>query len=300
MIISGIKRRIRVINNRIKYNYYSKISETQYEKELKKWYYNLTKKELDFNKPETFNEKIQYLKLNDNSDLKTLLCDKYKSKEWIKTNIGEKYVVPLIGVWNDFDEIDFGNLPKSFVLKCNHGCAYNSIVSDKTNLDINMERRKFNRWIKENYAFKNGFELQYKKIPPKIICEEYLGSNIVDCQFWCTEGDIMFISYIEGPHNGNAKSSYNEKWEKLDFVTSLPRLEKTIEKPKALDEMIDISKKISKNFKFVRVDFYILEDGNIKISEITFTPATGVVSWNPECINLKLGKMINLSGDNHE
>lgn len=297
IILEKIKR----LFKKIEYYKYLSLKDTKYEKELKKWYYKLTKEKLDFNNLETFNQKIQWLKIHDNNPLREILCDKYSSRKWLEENIGEEYLVPLIGVWDRFDDIDFNLLPQKFVLKCNHGCAYNCIVENKKDIEPKNLKRKFNKWLKENYAFKNGFELQYKNIKPKIICEEHLGENFVDCQFWCFNGNIEFISYIKSPHLNNEKISYDIKWNKLNFVTSNPILKEEVKKPTKFNKMKEIAELISKNFKFVRVDFYILENEDIKISEITFTPASGVVGWNPKETNNILGKKLDLnSGDKNE
>ena len=224
----------------------------------------------------------------------TALVDKYLMRDKVKKEYGNKYLPLLIGVWNKFNEINYADLPNSFVLKCNHGSGWNEIVKDKSKWNMIEAKKKFNYWLKLNYAYLNGFEMQYKNIKPKIICEEYLGDNIIDCQVYCSKGDILFISYIESPHGVNEKKSFDENWNELDFITSEPRLEGNIKKPKNLNEIIKISKDISKDYKFIRVDFYILEDGTIKISEFTFTPASGLLRWNPPNINAEMKDKIKL------
>ena len=291
MIESYIER----TKNYCKYNYYKNLSYNKYEEELKKWYYKKTKEKLNLTNPKNFNQKIQWLKLYDNTPEKQILADKYLMREWIEKNVDKKYLVNLIGVWNDYDEINFEKLPSKFVLKCNHGSGFNYIVNDKSCVDRKDMRNKFKKWVKKNYAFMNGFELQYKNIPPRIMCEEHLGDNLIDLQVWCSHDEIMFITYIKSPHGINEKASYNENWVRLDFVTSKPILKVDVEKPKCLDEIIVVAKKIAKDFKFSRIDFYILNDGTIKISEITFTPASGIVDWTPSTVNYEVGKMIKIN-----
>lgn len=269
-----------------------KLNPARYEERLKKWYFRLTGDKLDLNNPKNFNEKIQWLKLNDNLKIKSLLTDKFLVKDWIEDEIGKEYVVKLLGVYDKFENICFDEMPDKFVIKCNHGSGYNWICDNIK--DFNSIGKVITKKLKVNFAFNDGFELQYKNIEPKIIIEEYLGDNLIDCQFWCSNGEILFISYIKSPHGENKKVSFNEKWEKLDFVSSLPVLYEEVEKPKKLKEMISIAKKVSKKFKFVRVDFYVLEDGSIKISEFTFTPASGIVHWYPKEANYELGNKIKL------
>lgn len=139
-----------------------------------------------------------------------------------------------------------------------------------------------------------SFEMQYEFIKPKILCEEYLGDNLIDLQAWCSNGIILFFSYIHSPHGKNKKATFDENWDKLDFYTSKPIYEGKVEKPKELLAIKKIAKKVSKNNKFVRVDFYITNDNRVLISEFTFTPASGVISWYPKEINKVLGDKINL------
>ena len=134
--------------------------EKDFPQMLKKWYKKRTGRELNLENPQTFNEKIQWLKLYDNSPLKTKLADKYLVRDWIKQEIGEEYLIPLLGVWNSFDEIDFDKLPEQFVLKANHGCAWNIIVKDKSKFDKAKAKKKFDKWMRRNYAYKAGLELQ--------------------------------------------------------------------------------------------------------------------------------------------
>lgn len=276
------------------YKYYSNLKNKYYEEELKEWYYNHTHDVIDFNDPKGFNQKIQYLKLNDATKMKTLLTDKYENREWIKNNIGEEYLVPLLGVYDKFEDIKFDKLPKQFVIKCNHGSGYNYIVKDKNKLDKKDLEEKINNWMSQNFAFVSGFELQYNGIKPKIICEEYLGNNLIDLQAWCTKGEILFFSYIHSPHGENKKVTFDEKWNKLDFYTSLPIYKGKVEKPKELNKIIKIAKRISRKFKFVRVDFYITNKNKILISEFTFTPATGCCGWYPLNANKIIGDKIKI------
>lgn len=258
-------------------------------------YKKLMKKKLNLSNPTLFNEKINWLKIyNYPSNNFVIKCtDKVKLHDFLKEKKLTEYEVEVIDIWNNADEIDWGKLPNKFVLKCNHGSRYNIVCNDKSKLDENVVKNKLKKWMKEDFGLVSG-ELHYSKIEKKIICEKYLGENLIDCQIWATNGKILFISYINEPHGKNAKISYSENWEKLNFVTSLPKYENDVKKPKRLDEMIKITKSLSKNIPFLRMDFYILNDETIKISEMTFSSSSGFIFWDPHEINEELGKKIDL------
>lgn len=130
--------------------------------------------EIDFSRPILFTEKIQWLILHDSTYQKTKLADKYLVRDWIENQIGEKYLIPLLGVWNDFEKIDFNRLPNRFVLKCNHGSGFNYVVEDKKKMDYRKMRRMFEHWMRVNFAFELSLELHYADIPRKIIAEKYI------------------------------------------------------------------------------------------------------------------------------
>lgn len=142
--------------------------------------------------PQTFNEKIQWLKLYDSTPEKTFLADKYQVRNYIRQTIGEKYLVPLLGVYSKFDDIDFENLPDKFVLKCNHGSGMNVIVADKSAINKKNLKAKFDKWMRENFGFVKGLQLHYNYIPHKIIAEEYI-SPLTDYKFYCYNGKCMHI-----------------------------------------------------------------------------------------------------------
>ena len=270
-----------------------------YKKEIEDWYRNVSKNRyFNIDYPLTFNEKIQWLKLYDSTPIKTRLADKYLVREWVKEKIGEKYLIKLLGVYDTFDEIDFKKLPKQFVIKCNHGCGYNIIVKDKSKLDIKEAREKINAWMKENYAFRFGCELQYRDIKPKIIVEKYLENKkhnfLTDYKFYCFNGDPKYLQIISDRTEKEHKTSfYDQNWTKQIFYDNLFE-EKVLEKPQNYQQMINLAQKLSQDFSYVRVDFYVLDDGTIKFGEMTFTPASGSMQWSSHHINCMLGKLIKL------
>ena len=256
---------------------------------------SLTHKKLNLKNPKTFNDKINWLKIYDYpNNYDVINCtDKFKIHNFLNEKGLNKYNVKLINSWESASMIDWNSLPEQFVLKCNHGSKYNIICKSKENLDKERTIKKLNKWMKEDYGLVCG-ELHYSKIKRRIICEEYLGDNIKDFQVWCTYGKILFVVYINNPHGENTKITYDENWNKLDFVTSLPRIESEIEKPRNFEKIIEISKKLSENFAFLRMDFYLVGNDKFYISEMTFSPASGFVQWSPAEMDYKIGDLIDI------
>jgi hypothetical protein len=266
---------------------------------LKIWYKLETGKTLDLEHPKSFNEKIQWLKLNDKNPLKTKYADKYLVKDFVKNTIGEEYVIPLLGVWDRFEDIDFDKLPEKFVLKTNNGCGTNIIVDDKSTFDKKSARKKINKWLKTNYAFQYGYEMQYNSIKPKIIAEEFIGKGKApdDYKVWCFNGKVEYIQYLTDRDTELKMAFYDTNWHKQDFVYTYKKCDFEVPKPVNLELMINLASKLSQHFEHVRVDFYILPNNQIKFGEMTFTSCSGVSKWSDEDINLKLGSMIKLPID---
>lgn len=279
------------------YDYYASLKPEQYAGELKEWYDHLMGQKLNLDNPRTYNEKLQWLKLYDSTPLKTKLADKYLVRDWVKEKIGEEYLVPLLGVWDSFDEIDFDALPQSFVLKANHGCGWNLIVKDKSQLDLQDAREKFNTWMGLNYAYCNGLELHYMNIRPRIIAEEYLENDhndLRDYKVFCFGGKAHHIMYLTDRKVGMKMSFYDLEWNKQNFVYSFPLNDQDVPRPQRLEELISVSEKLAQGFAHARVDFYILNDGTLKFGEITFTSATGTCKWNPPQQDRIYGDLIQL------
>ena len=259
-------------------------------------FFLLKREKMNWKNPETFDQKIQWLKLNDDSELRTRLTDKYEVRKWVKNIIGEEYLVKLLGRWNKPEDIDFDSLPNKFVLKTNHGCGCNYIVTDKTKVDRSDIHKKFNKWLSINYAYFCG-ELQYKDTKPCIIAEEYIADidgEIPDYKVWCFNGKAEYIMYLSERSKGLKMAFYNREWEKQDFVYSYIKNEAVIPRPKQLEKLIALAEALSAGFCHVRVDFYILKSGQIKFGEMTFSSAGGKSKWNPREADLKLGTFLKL------
>ncbi len=276
--------------------YFSLIPDVAYPYELKERYRWTVGKELNLENPVTYNDKISWMMLYDRNPLKTKLADKYLAREWVGERIGEQYLVRLLGVWDRFDDIDFDRLPQKFVLKCNHGCGWNLIVKDKSQLDMADAKQKFDDWMSRNFAWA-GLELQYRDIVPKIIAEEYLENidgDLFDYKFWCFNGKVEFVMFLSERAKELRMNNYDKDWNLLSFTYDYQNSDREIKRPKNLEEMIRLAEKLAEGFNHVRVDFYQLNDGQIKFGEMTFTSACGKAKWSDEEINHALGKLILL------
>lgn len=276
---------------------YPQLQGQEIERELKKWFYATTGEKLDLSNPVTFNQKLQWSKLYDRDPQKAVLADKYRVREWVAEKIGPEYLVPLLGVWDRFDDIDFSKLPDKFALKCNHGSGWNIIVTDKEKLDMADAKQKIDSWMATDFTYKAGFELHYGEITPKIIAEEYMenaGGDIYDYKFYCFGGRVYYIQFLMDRKNGLKMGYFDREWKLQPFHYRYARLDAPLAKPDNLDQMIALAEKLSEGFPFVRVDFYRLNDGTIRFGEMTFTPATGTMAWNPPKTNEMLGKLIVL------
>mgnify|MGYP004530235403 CR=1 FL=1 len=267
-----------------------------------KIYYEVKlKKKLDLKNPKTFNEKLMWLKLNEyeNNKLITQCADKYNVRKYVEECGCKEILNELIGVYDTVEEIDFNKLPNKFVLKCNHAAGYNIICQDKSKLDINKTRKKLKKWLKNDY-WKYVAELQYKNIEKKVICEKFLdskdGNAIEDYKIYCFNGEPLFCMVCIGRNLGKPQYYFMDKQWKLMRINpagiSAP-CEFKIDKPNCIDEMYMYAKKLSKPFKFVRVDFYDY-NGKTIFGELTYTPAGCIDGNYSDSVQEELGKKIQI------
>lgn len=268
--------------------YIKGLNQIQIADELTYMYKRATGDDLDLEHPADFNQKIQWLKLHDTTPLKTRLADKYLVRDWIIEEIGEQYLVPLLGVWDNADEIDFDKLPNQFCLKANHGSGMNYVVKDKSKLtekDIKKLRKMMNVWMQRPFGITTGLELQYLDIPRKIIAEKYIeqnDGNLLDYKIHCFNGEPKIIQIIgdrDLEHHTGKEIFLDMNWQRGDLMYhTYGSYEKVPEKPKQYEELIRIAKTLSKDFRYVRVDLYIVHD-HVLFGEMTFTPASGFTEW---------------------
>ena len=313
--IDQLKREVRELRSELKevawgdyslstpdaiYAYLLSVPESRYPEELCKWYYECTGQPLNLASPKTFNEKIQWLKLYDSTPLKTRLTDKYLVREWIKEKVGEEYLVPLIGTWDSFDEIDFERLPDQFVLKANHGSGWNIIVKDKSQFDTQEAKCKFDKWMNTNFAFVNGLELHYSNIVPKIIAEKYIeqmDKNLLDYKihvFHDSPKIIQIIGDRDQFHHTAKECCFSLDWiqDELMYHT-YDQYEFPPKRPDNLEEILNVATILGTGFKYVRVDLYNI-NGKIVFGEMTFTPASGIGKWRDIDVDRKIGSLIEI------
>ena len=278
--------------------YYTNLPESEYKTELKKMYKEKVGLTLDLENPKRFSEKIQWRKINEITPLMSKLSDKYEVRSWVEEKIGKEYLIPLLGVWDAFDEIDFDKLPDSFVLKTNNASGTNLIVDSKKDLNIGRARRMFNYWLDIPFGLLSGLELQYCSIKPRIIAEQNMLSegrdDLSDYKFFCFDGKV-FCSYTTvgfAKDHSKGKLAFFDKDYKLMPVTRADYLtpyEKQLEKPDNYNKMVEIAETLSQGFSHVRVDLYNI-DGKIYFGEMTFTTHSGYAKFVPDEFDFELGR----------
>ena len=254
-------------------------------------------KELNLKCPKTFNEKLQWLKLYDRKDIYTTMVDKNDVKKYVSDIIGSKYIIPTIGLYDKFEDINFDSLPKQFVIKCTHDSGGLIICKDKNKLNIKQARKKIKRSLKKNYYY-FGREWPYKNLKPKIIVEKYMedenDSSMHDYKIHCFNGKAKYILVCTDREEELKETFFDIEWNISPFKRPNHEIDKNIKKPSGLSSMIQLAEKLSKNIPFLRVDFYQI-NGKIYFGELTFFPAAGFAKFEPEEWDEKLGKLIDLS-----
>lgn len=266
----------------------------------KKKFKAITGYDINFDSPKSLNEKLQWLMLFDRTPLHTQLADKYLVREYIKRKIGESYLIPLLGVWDSPDEIDFNNLPARFVIKCNHNSGKGMyICRDKNRMNEKKVRASLKRGIKQNY-YMHAREWPYKDIPRKIIAETLLenddGTPIADYKFYCYGGKPRYfmVSYGEAEHNVR-NHKFNLEGKSIDYLFKEKATVSVDEicLPENLDQMIELVQKLCTNFQHVRVDLYNVE-GRIYFGEMTFFSGAGYINMISEDFSNEMAGYINL------
>lgn len=259
---------------------------------------------LDLGNPETFNEKLQWLKLHDRNEAYIKMVDKAAVKNYVAKKIGEKYIIPTLGVYDSFDGIDFDTLPDKFVIKCTHDSGSVIVCKDKKKLDRKATRRMFNKALKRNlYYF--GREWPYKVVQPRIIIEKYIDDgdhdDLLDYKFMCFNGKVKcsFVCSERRSKKGLAVDFYDLDWSHMPFQRHYRNSDVPIPKPKNYDLMIKLAETLAKGIPFVRVDFYEVGD-KVYFGELTFYPGNGMEEFTPEEYDRVLGDMLVLPEKNQK
>ena len=253
---------------------------------------------LNLNSPQTFNEKLQWLKLYDRNPFYSVLCDKYLVKDYIRNHgEGKVKVIPLLGVYDQFEDIDFSKLPNQFVLKTTHDSGTIIICEDKNRFDIESAKRKLNSRLKVKYWLYDR-EWPYKDIKPRIIAEEYMvddsGFELKDYKFFCFNGEPHFIQVDYGRFTSHKRNFYDTNWNRQRFTLCYPTdWGVEIPKPEELDDMLDVVRLLSSGIPHVRVDLYLINHA-IYFGEMTFYHGGGNESFKPVEWDYKLGELIKL------
>ncbi|MEG0034415.1 MAG: ATP-grasp fold amidoligase family protein [Bacilli bacterium] len=255
---------------------------------------------LDLKNPITFNEKIQYLKFNEKRNLITNCADKILVRDYIISKGYKAILNDILGVYDNAEQINYDLLPNQFALKCNHGCGYNIICKDKSQLNIEEANEKLNSWLKEKFGVLH-YEPQYFNINRKILCEKYLesesGGIMNDYKLYCSQGKVLMIRVITGREDHDLKKYHFDKnWNFLESNTSesIKEIQDKLKHPEKINEIIEISENLSKDFKFVRVDFYVIRN-KVIFGELTFTPTGGFDTGFTKELDIWLGSQIDLN-----
>lgn len=261
-----------------------KLPKEKYPNYLKRKYFFELKEVLNLKNPKHVGEQIQWLKLYDNTPIKTQLTDKILVRDWIKEKIGEEYLKPIYWIGDNFDDIPFDTLPNDFYIKTNHGCKWHMYIKDKNKFLTekplyNYTKNKFETWLKKRFGIQN-LELQYLNIEPKLFIEENVNKNKengnIDIEIWCFNKTVKFTriaKYHSNPDH-NQVIIYDENLNIIKLQTNNQNMSEDFTISNELKKAIELSKQLSKNFKLVRVDWF-LSNRKLYFNEMTFTPCAG-------------------------
>lgn len=256
---------------------------------------------LDLNNPQTFCEKLQWLKLHNKRKDFTMMVDKIDAKKYVSSIIGEEYIIPTLGVYDSFEDIDFDLLPNQFIVKCSHNSSGGVICKDKTNFDTSIVKKHIEKYINKTYFIQNR-EYPYKNVPHRIIIEKYLtngtDNELNDYKFYCFNGRAEYCQLIADRSTKETIDFFNRNWDHQEFIGLNAKAvfaDKEVKKPENYSEMLDVADKIAHkiNTPFVRIDLYNANK-RIYFGEITFFPLSGFGSFRPKVWDNKLGELIKL------
>lgn len=293
------------IREKLKYSLPSYLSWIDDKTYLRIKYLLKTHRILHLNPPRTFNEKIQWLKMYDRDPIYSTMVDKYAVKKYVADRIGCQYIIPTLGVWECFDDINFDKLPNQFVLKCTHDSGGLIIVKDKSKLNISQAKRKLETSLKHNYYW-SGREYPYKEVKPKIIAETYMQENkqkanackqshydgLCDYKIHCINGEPQIIEIDFNRFVGHKRNLYTIDWEPIYSAIQYPYdFQYVFKKPSCHETMLQLARKLAANTKYLRTDFYIV-DGKIYFGELTFYHDSGFSKINPISFDEELGRKL--------
>lgn len=261
-------------------------------------------KKLNLDNPQSFNEKLQWLKLYDQRPEYTVMVDKIASKKWVSDKIGEKYIIPTLGIWDKAEDIDFDSLPNQFVLKTNHDSGGVIICKDKFKLDIRKARKTLDKSLRRNYYIRKR-EWPYKNVSRRILAENLIfdvdnpDNPLNDYKFFCFNGEMVFMLITNERGINTTKFDYFDKqFNHLPFKQGGENYQGLINRPKNFDLMISLAEKLSMGIPHVRVDFYDV-NGKVYFGEMTFFDSGGFATFDPEKWDYKFGSLLRLPASKH-
>ncbi len=260
------------------------------------------RKNLNLKNPITFSEKLNYLKIYDVTEKKKILSDRLLSKRYVQKKYPELKTARVYTISETYENLDFFKCPNKFIIKTNHACKSGIVINDKK-VDLKINDRKYKNYYKKilgiNYAFWGTLELQYKDINPKIYAEELLepekGSLFKEFEVYCFNGEVEFIHYcVHTEDDLIYRKYYNNNWEETNFFVGLKYASEYSPDNYNKDKILEYSKKLSKEFKFVRVDFFEVNN-ELYFAEMTFTPFSGDIKVEPENYDIILGVKLKIN-----
>ena len=250
----------------------------------------------DLRNPSTFNEKLQWLKLYNHDPSYPKMADKLTMRGFVEKNAGAGHSVPVLGVWDCFDEIDFSSLPDTFVLKCNNDSGHYVICRDKRTMDMKAARKTITEGLKTNYYYQNR-EWVYKDIVPKVFAEQYLQQDSDDClwdyKFFCFNGEPKIMYMEKEASESKTEAFFDMEQNYLDLEMDDPRPDVPPALPTCFDQMKAIAAKLSAGIPFLRVDFFYVNE-TVYVGELTFFHCGGLAPVKPESWNRQLGSWIDI------
>ena len=256
------------------------------------------RKPLRLDPPQTYGEKLQWLKLYDRQPVYTQMADKIAARDFVAARVGESYLIPEIARYDRAEDVDWAALPRRFALKCAHGSSANILCRDKEALDIPAAQKKITAWMRRNWFWASR-EWPYKNIPHRILVEKFLESETDvprDYKILCFSGEPKCIIVDFDRYTHHTRNYYDLNWQRLPVINRHPNYEGEVPPPKCLDEMLSVARALSRGVPHLRVDLYEV-DGRVYFGEMTFFHGYGMEEYRPESFEYEMGGWIALPGD---